>query len=121
MKTAIRMCGGIGRTALVALAAMLAIACSVDKQTAPALTGPSEFGLSLTLIASPDQLPRDGSSQSLVMITVRDASGAPVSGQRLALSTSAGALSASEVTTSSNGTATVQFIAPPLSTDVTDA
>ena len=57
--------------AIVALAASLAVAdCTVDNGAAPPLSGPSDFGLSVALSASPDQLPRDGSSRS----TISDAS-----------------------------------------------
>ena len=104
------------RVGLVVLALGLA-ACSLDKQEAPSLSGPSEFALSVTMTASPDQLPRDGRSQSLVTVTVRDAQGRPVSGQRVALSlptnAPAGAfLSQSEVVTGSTGQATFTVTAP---------
>jgi PKD repeat protein len=102
---------------IVAIAAGVVIAgCSVDKATPPPLMGPSELGLSVTLTASPDQLPRDGSSQSVVTVTVRDASGRPVSGQRLFLSTDMGTLSQSEATTASGGQTSFVFTAPPSGT-----
>jgi PKD repeat protein len=121
MKTVVRAWRAVRPLAVVAAAALVATACSIDKQSAPALTGPSEFGLSVTLKASPDLLTRDGSSQSMVMISVRDASGQPVNGQRLTLYTTAGTLSDSQVTTGANGGAVLQFIAPPASTPATDA
>jgi len=102
---------------IVVLAACVFVAgCTLEDGSAPNLTAPSEFALSVTMSATPDQLPRDGSSQSVVTFTVRDASGRPVSGQRLSLSTSAGSLSASTVTTNSAGEATVTFTAPPTAT-----
>jgi PKD repeat protein len=106
-----------GRTVAALLAAVALTGCGIDKQTGPSPIGPSEFGLSVTMTATPDQLPRDGSTQSVVTITVRDSSGKPVSGQRLSLSlptnAPAGAtLSQSEVTTGSNGAATVAVMAP---------
>jgi PKD repeat protein len=102
---------------IVAIAAGVVIAgCSVDKATPPALMGPSELGLSVTLTASPDQLPRDGSSQSVVTVTVRDASGRPVSGQRLVLATDMGTLSQSEATTAGGGQTSFLFTAPPSGT-----
>jgi len=106
-----------GRTVAALLAAVALTGCGIDKQTAPSPIGPSEFGLSVTMTASPDQLPRDGSTQSVVTITVRDSSGKPVSGQRLSVSlptnAPAGAtLSQSEVTTGSNGAATIAVVAP---------
>lgn len=101
----------------VALVALTVAACALDKQEAPALSGPSEFGLALTMTASPDQLPRDGRSQSVVTVTVRDSQGRPVSGQRVAVSlpvnAPAGAfLSQSEVTTGSSGQASFTVTAP---------
>jgi PKD repeat protein len=99
------------------LAAIALTGCGIDKQTGPSPIGPSEFGLSVTMTAAPDQLPRDGSTQSVVTITVRDSSGKPVSGQRLSLSLptnapSGASLSQSEVTTGSNGAATIAVVAP---------
>ena len=104
-------------SALVAAAAMTLGACGLDKQEAPALSGPSELALSLSLAAAPDQLPRDGSSQSIVTITARGANGQPLVGQRISLSLGANApqgaaLSQTEVTTGSNGTATFAVTAP---------
>ena len=75
--------GRSGRTIAALLAAVALTGCGIDKQTGPSPVGPSEFGLSVTMTATPDQLPRDGSTQSVVTITVRDSSGKPVSGQRL--------------------------------------
>jgi PKD repeat protein len=103
--------------ALVAAAAMTLGACSLDKQEPPPLAGPSEIVTSLSLTASPDQLPRDGSSQSIVTIVARDANGQPLVGQRITLALGANApagaaLSQSEVTTGSNGTATFAVTAP---------
>ena len=101
----------------VALVALTVSACALDKQDAPALSGPSEFGLAIVMAASPDQLPRDGTSQSVVTVTVRDAQGRPVSGQRLSLAlptnAPAGAfLSQSEVVTGTSGQATFTVTAP---------
>lgn len=110
------------RSMAVALAASLWTAgCTLEDATAPTMTAPSEFGLSVTVSASPDQLPRDGSSQSLVTVLVRDASGRPVSGQRLSVSSDAGTVSQSQVVTNSDGRATFFFIAPDASTGVNEA
>src|SRR5688572_23220162 len=87
---------------LFVLAAGLA-ACGVDGQEAPSLIGPSGFAQSVTLTATPDRLPRDGTSQSVVTLTVRNASGQPVAGQRVTLGASAGTLSQGEVVTGSDG------------------
>jgi len=98
---------------LVAVAPLVgtAIGCSVDEPR-PTMTGPSEYALSIALAASPDQLPRDGSSQAVVTATVRNEAGRPVSGQRLAISANVGAVSQSEVVTGEDGHATFAFVAP---------
>ena len=99
------------------LAAVLTSACSLDKQELPSPIGPSEFGLSVAMSAAPDQLPRDGNSQSVVTLTVRDSTSRPIPGQRLTLSLgtsspAGSALSVSEVTTNSQGQATFTVSAP---------
>ena len=57
--------------------------CTLDQQTAPPLTGPSGLGLALTVSATPDILPQDGSSQSVIQVTAQDASNQPVVGLAL--------------------------------------
>jgi PKD repeat protein len=105
-------------TAALALGVSLCMAgCALDNVDAPGLMGPSEFGLSVTVTASPNQLPRDGSSQSVVIMTVRDAAGQPVAGQRLMLTLpvnvpSGTRLSSSDVTSDANGQATAVVTAP---------
>jgi PKD repeat protein len=99
------------------VAAMLTSACTLEKQTEPSLIGPAELGLSIAMRATPDQLPRDGTSQSVVTLTARDATSQPLAGQRLSLSLSStspsgAAISQSEVTTNSAGTATFSVTAP---------
>jgi large repetitive protein len=104
--------------ALFALGVSLSMAgCALDDGAAPSLTGPSEFGLSVTATATPNRLPRDGSSQSVVVLSVSDAQSKPMVGQRLTLSISpaAAALSATEVVTDSSGQATFTLTAPPAS------
>jgi PKD repeat protein len=102
---------------LVLMATTLA-ACDIKRQKAPAVIGPSEFGLSISAIASPDQLPRDGSSQSIVSLTVRDEQSRPVEGQHLTVALAVGTvpgvlLSESEVVTGSDGRASFAVTAPP--------
>lgn len=104
------------RAALMALAvSVLAAGCGLEDVTPPPLSAPSEFALSVTLSATPDQLPRDGRSQSVVTLTVRDPQGRPVAGQRLVLgvSPSTATLSQTEVTTDASGRATFSVTAPP--------
>jgi PKD repeat protein len=101
------------RVAAVALLAAGLAACGVQNQEAPSLIGPSGFAQSVNLTASPDRLPRDGSSQSMVTVTVRNESGQAVSGQRVIIGSTAGTLSAAEVVTGSDGRATFSVTAPP--------
>jgi PKD repeat protein len=97
----------------VAIAASLSVAgCTLKDGEGPSPTGPSEFALSVVLSATPDQLPRDGSSQSVITITVRDDASRPVGGQRLNVSSSLGALSATDVVTNSSGQAALTLTAP---------
>lgn len=109
------------RRAPLALLALGAMSCGLDRQSAPDLTGPSEFATSVTLTASPEVVTRDGASQSVITVSVRDASGAPAANRviRLGLEPSIGGdLSSFQVTTNSNGTATVVFTAPSIDTAV---
>jgi len=106
------------------MAALCAVAvlggCTVKDQPAPGLGGPSGFGLSLGLTASPDIIQRDGTSTSRIAVVARDESGAAVQRQVI-LSTDAGRLSSNSdsvttttVTTTAdvNRPVTVDFIAP---------
>ena len=104
------------------MAAMCAVAvlggCTVQDQSAPGLAGPSGFGLSLALTASPDTIQRDGTSISRIAVFARDESGAAVQ-QQVILTTNAGRLSSDSVTTTTvttttdvNRPATVDFVAP---------
>jgi hypothetical protein len=93
---------------------VVATGCTVQEQSAPALSGPSELGLSITVSAAPQVLPRDGSSMSTISINARNSSGAPKGNQRLLVQANAGTLSGSEVNTDSNGNASVMFVAPGL-------
>jgi PKD repeat protein len=115
MKTVFRV-----RTVIVlcALGVSLSVAgCALDDVDAPGLTGPSEFGLLVRATATPNRLPRDGSSQSVVVLSVTDAQNRPVAGQRLTLTASPGsaALSATEVVTDASGQASFTLTAPPAS------
>lgn len=109
------------RVAMAALAALTVSACGVDKQSAPALAGPSGFALSLSISAAPQILPRDGSSTSTISIVARDATGAPKPNQRLLVQADAGELNVSEVNTDGNGSATVLFVAPGMNDPVSSA
>jgi PKD repeat protein len=101
----------------VVVTALLTSACGLEKQTQPSLIGPADLGLSITMTASPDQLPRNGSSQSVITLIARNPQNQPIVGQRLSLALLTGApvgsaISQSEVTTNSQGTATFTVTAP---------
>lgn len=95
-------------------------ACTMKSQEAPPLTGPSEFGTSITVSATPDAITQDGASQSLITISARDSNGKPkrnlsvrseitVGGVRVDF----GALSARNLVTGNDGQATLVYTAPP--------
>ena len=100
----------------VVVGALLTSACGLENQAQPSLIGPADLGLSITMTASPDQLPRDGSSQSVITLSARNPQNQPIVGERLSLSLSGApsgaAISQSEVTTNSQGTATFTVTAP---------
>ena len=109
-------------TRLIATAVMTALAagCTVKKQEAPPLVGPSELALSLSLHITPDVLEQDGASQSLVRVTARNKDGAPVPNQPLRTEiwvggqpVDFGKLSARNIVTGGDGTATFAYTAPP--------
>lgn len=92
----------------------------MKKQEAPPLTGPSEYGLSVTVQVSPDVLTQDGASQALVTITAHDAAGQRKPNVSVRLDTivnnqpiTFGTLSARTLVTGSDGRATATYTAPP--------
>jgi len=111
------------RPVLIALIAMTT-ACTVHQTDVPSLTGPSEFGLSVSVTAQPDIITRDGFSQSTVVITARDVNGAPVPGVQFRVDTAVlddqgalqlrdfGTLSSRFVFSGSDGRATVRYTSP---------
>ncbi len=105
----------------IALCAAAAANCGVEKHSAPALAGPSEFGTSITVTVNPDVVSRDGESQAQVIISARNPQGQPVAGLPMSLSLSpanGGLLSAAQVTTAADGRAIAVYTAPSLSTAV---
>lgn len=107
------------RISSVVAAAALIASCTLQEVSQPSPTGPSTLGLSLNLSASPDILPEDGVSTSVISIVARDANGQPKPGVTLRVDTVVGStivdygeLSARTVTTNGNGQAVVTFTAP---------
>src|SRR5512141_1664713 len=98
--------------------------CTMKNQDAPPLAGPSELSTSITLTATPDLLPQDGASQSMIAIVVRDAGNQPVANLALRMdmvvcTTSCntandfGRLSTRNPVTGGDGRVTVVYTAPP--------
>jgi chitodextrinase len=110
--------------ALVVATAVMA-SCTMKDQEAPPLTGPSEFGTSVTIQVTPDVLQQDGASQSVVSVIVRTAQGQPVSGVPLraeirvdGVPVDFGSLSARNIVTGSDGRATFVYTAPAVAASV---
>ena len=98
----------------------LATRCGLEKQTAPELIGPSELATSIQLTATPDVLVQDGSSQSVINVLVRDASGAPrpnlglrIDGTSSSSLVPAVTFTQTSVRTDAAGRASFGLVAPP--------
>jgi PKD repeat protein len=103
--------------AALALVAAGTVSCGIEKQSAPALSGPSEFGLSLKLSALPDTIVADGTSESVIRVEARDPNGNPMPGVTVSLDVRAdqlisAALRDSQVVTDASGQATTTLLAP---------
>lgn len=116
-----RAIGGSRRRVIGAIGALVCLAgCTLGRPEAPALTGPSTFALSLVVSASPDLMSRDGATQSVVTVTARDANSQPVKNLALRMDVriggalgDLGTLSSRNISTGSDGRATVIYTAPP--------
>lgn len=104
---------------IAVLAGVVSAACTMKKQEAPPLTGPSEFGTSIVVSITPDVITQDGGSQAVVTITARDAAGQPLRNLTLRAETRVngvvmdfGTLSARSVVTGADGRATLTYTAP---------
>jgi PKD repeat protein len=106
---------------ILVLATLVAFAgCTLDRQGAPSLAGPSELGLSLQITAAPDILTQDGTSTAQIEVVARDGNSQPVRGLQLRIETvvggivaDVGTLSARTVTTNNDGRASATFLSPP--------
>lgn len=107
-----------GRFALIALLAVVWSGCTVQEQGLPALSGPSELGLGMSITAAPEFLPRDGSSMSTITVKTFDSNGKPLPGQRLMVEATAGTVSSSQVVTGADGSVQFTYIAPGLNENV---
>ena len=103
----------------VLVLAVAAASCGLEKQSAPDLAGPSEFGTSLTLTATPSSLVQDGASQSVINVQARDANGAPLANLGLRIDGTASSaqipvvFTATSLRTDANGRASFGLVAPP--------
>jgi PKD repeat protein len=111
----------------VAIAVTAGAGCTVDKQDAPELSGPSELGTSVTLYASPDTLRQDGASQSQITVQAQDGNGQPVRNMPVRLDiavngmlTDFGQLSGKNLVTGGDGRATATYTAPLAPIDPVD-
>jgi len=105
----------------LAVAVAMTAACTVHQSdSAPALTGPSDFAQSISITSNPDRLTQDGQSQSAITIRVFDSTGSPATNVPVRVDMLVGGvlqdfgtLSARNVVTLSDGRATVVYTAPP--------
>ncbi len=105
----------------IAGAMLFGAACTVHQDnSAPPLSGPSEFAQSVTVTATPDVISRDGHSQSAIVVRVFDAAGQPAAGVALRMDilvggsqVDFGSLGARNIVTASDGRATTSYTAPP--------
>lgn len=112
------------RSRAVGVVLLLVLAACVHDSAAPdPFSGPSELGLSLSLSASPDVLPLNGTAQAFIGIRARgpDGEALPNVALRLQLATARGfedfgRLSTRRVVTGSTGRAVVVYTAPQLAT-----
>lgn len=110
----------LARYAAVLAALALASGCTMKKQDAPDLTGPSEMSTSITVTATPDTIPQDGAAQSVIAVVARDVSNQPLANLSLRVdvvvdgkfANDFGRLSARNVTTGPDGRASVTYTAP---------
>jgi len=110
------------RVKLLAVAAALvaAAACAVHQTEPTPVSGPSTNALLLVVTATPDTILQDGGSQSSIRITAQGPNGQNLSGVPIRVDMAVGGvpqdfgtLSARNVITGSDGTATVVFTSPP--------
>jgi chitodextrinase len=102
------------------MAGLLTAGCTVKKDEAPPLVGPSELGKSISINVTPDVLAQDGASQAVVRVTVRNQHGQPLPNEALraeirvnGVATDFGTLSARNLVTAGDGSATFAYTAPP--------
>jgi PKD repeat protein len=94
-------------------------ACTVHQSDTPNLSGPSSNALSVTVTATPDTLPQDGTSTSRIVIKALNAGGQPYPNlsvrldmQQSGTTQDFGTLTARTLLTAADGTASTTYTAP---------
>ena len=109
----------IRRIPFAIVAVALVTACTLERASAPPLAGPSASAIALQVTATPDIIPLDGSSSSLLEATARDPSGQPARGIMLhaeifvsGVRMDYGSLSSRQIATNKDGRAAMTYYAP---------
>ncbi len=120
MKRTLSFARVAARTLLIPMVAVLS-GCTMKSQDPPSLTGPSEFGVAITMEADSTILVLDGADSTRVVVTARDAKGKPKSGVNMrsqiffdSKPVDFGSLSQRTLSTNSDGVATLRYTAPVL-------
>jgi PKD repeat protein len=103
----------------IVITAVLTASCTMQKQEAPPLTGPSGFGTTVDVAVTPDVLQGDGASQATVMLSTFDSNGQPLGNVSLLTEIRVngsvvdfGSLSARSIVTRPDGRASLMYTAP---------
>jgi hypothetical protein len=86
--------------------------CALDEPDVPPMTGPSGFATTIVMTASPDVVPEDGTSRSVIGVMARDPNAQPIPNLQIRLVTNLGSLSTGQVSTDASGRASAVFTAP---------
>lgn len=111
----------VTRRSVVFLGFLALSGCSLEKQTTPALSGPSEMGLSLTVTVTPDSISQDGVSEATVLVVARDHNGQRKSAVQMrvemrvggVVNDTFGQIATRSLSTDNAGEARTTYIAPP--------
>jgi PKD repeat protein len=110
----------VTRRLFVAAAVLAISACTVEKQPAPSLAGPSEMGVALNVQVTPDIITQDGRSEATLSVLALDANARPIPNLSLRTDIAVsgfpvdfGQLTSKTMFTDANGRASVKYIAPP--------
>ncbi len=106
--------------ALMVAACAAGASCTVHSTDVPSLTGPSEAGLSIRVVATPDSISQNGADVSQIVVNAFDANGQPCANLLVRMDMAVGStlqdygtLSARSIATGANGQARTVYTAPP--------